>query len=107
VLLVGAILLAVFVLPEPWNYIVVIVGAVVECVEAGFFVWWTRRRRPTVGVEALVGRVAEVVEPLQPRGRVRIDGELWNARYEGGTARVGATVRVTDVDGLTLVVDGG
>ena len=61
----------------------------------------------TVGVEAFVGRVAEVVEPLRPRGRVRIDGELWNARYDGSTARVGETVRVTDVDGLTLVVDAG
>lgn len=106
-LLVGAILLAIFVLPQPWNYIAVIVGAVVECVEAGFFVWWTRRRRPTVGVETLVGRGAEVVEPLRPRGRVRIDGELWNARFDGGTARVGETVRVTEVDGLTLVVDAG
>ena len=106
-LLVGAILLAVFVLPQPWNYVAVIVGAVVECFEAGLFIWWTRRRRPTVGAETFVGRVAEVVEPLRPRGRVRIDGELWNAQCEDGEARVGDSVRVRRVDGLTLVVEPG
>ena len=79
----------------------------VECFETGLFIWYTRRRRPTVGAEAFVGRVAEVVEPLLPRGRVRIDGELWNARCEDGEARVGASVRVTQVDGLTLVVEPG
>jgi membrane protein implicated in regulation of membrane protease activity len=107
VLLVGAILLAVFVLPEPWNYIAVIAGAVLECFETGFFIWWTRRRHPTVGAEAFVGRAAEVVEPLRPRGRVRIDGELWNARCEDGEAGVGDSVRVIRVDGLTLLVEPG
>lgn len=103
-LLLGAILLAVFVLPEPWNYLAVIGAAVVESLEAWLFVWWTRRRRPTVGAEALVGRTAEVVEPLRPAGRVRLDGELWNARCDGG-ADAGASVRVARVDGLTLVVE--
>ena len=85
-LLVGAIILAVFFLPEPWNYVTVIAAAVLESFEAWFFVRWSRRRRPTVGAEAFVGRVAEVVEPLRPRGRVRIDGELWNARCDGEAA---------------------
>jgi len=107
VLLVGAILLAVFVLPAPWNYVAVIVGAVLECFETGLFIWYTRRRRPTVGAEAFVGRVAEVVEPLRPGGRVRIDGELWNARCKDGEARVGDSVRVIRVDGLTLLVEPG
>jgi membrane protein implicated in regulation of membrane protease activity len=38
---------------------------------------------------------------------VRIDGELWNARCEDGEARVGESVRVRRVDGLTLVVEPG
>jgi membrane protein implicated in regulation of membrane protease activity len=103
VLLVGALLLAVFVLSPPWNYAAVVAAAVVETLEAWLFVRWTRRRRPTVGVEALVGRVAEVVEPLRPAGRVRLDGELWNARGDG--IELGARVRVTGVDRLTLLVE--
>ena len=58
-LLVGAILLAVFVLPAPWNYVAVIAGAVYECFETGLFIWYTRRRRPTDNFERgteLLGR---------------------------------------------------
>ncbi len=56
-----------------------------------------------MGVEALLGAVAEVVEPCNPDGWVRVGGELWRARCEAG-AEAGARVRVRAVDGLTLVV---
>ena len=106
-LLVGAILLAVFVLPEPWDYVAVIAGAVFECFETGLFIWYTRRRRPTVGAEAFVGRVAEVVEPLRPRG---LSGSTASSGTRGARTarpRVGDSVRVRRVDGLTLVVEPG
>jgi membrane-bound ClpP family serine protease len=52
----------------------------------------------------MVGLEAEVASPCRPRGQVRILGELWEAMCEGG-AEAGDLVRVTDVDGLRLVVE--
>jgi membrane-bound serine protease (ClpP class) len=104
VLLVGAILLAVFVLPAPWSYAAVVAAAAVEVLEVWFFVWYTRRRRPAVGAEALVGRVAEAVTALRPHGRARLDGELWNARCDAG-ADEGTAVRVVGVEALVLLVE--
>lgn len=55
------------------------------------------------GASALVGRHALVVERLAPEGRVRIDGEVWNAVADRA-AETGSEVRILDADGLTLRV---
>ena len=99
-----AILLAVFLLPWPWSGLAVVTAAVWETVSALVGVWYSQRGRPQVGVEALVGSSAEVVEPCRPLGRVRLAGELWRARCDEG-ADAGERVRVRAVDGLTLVVE--
>ena len=103
-LLVGAILQAVFVLPAPWGIPVVAVAAVVEVAETLFWIWLSRRGKVTMGPETLVGAVAEVVTPCVPLGQVRLQGELWRARCEEG-AEPGERVRVRALDGLTLVVE--
>lgn len=99
-----SIVLAVFVLPQPWGLVAVAVGATVEIAETGLFLWWSQRRRATVGVEALEGRVGIVVSDLRPEGQVRVNGELWKARCVGG-CDVGTRVVVRSVDGLTLTVE--
>ena len=102
-LLVGAILLAIFVLPSPWGVVAIVGGAVGEAAEAAVWLWLSRRRRAVTGAEALVGTPALVVEPCRPEGFVRIAGELWRARCDAGADR-GKTVVVERVEGLTLVV---
>ena len=102
--LLGAILLAVFVLPPPWRVPVVVAGGLVEVAEATFWVWLSKRRRPQVGIETLLGARGVVVTPCAPIGQVRVAGELWRARCDDG-ARRGDSVRVIAVDGLTLVVE--
>ena len=52
----------------------------------------------------MIGERAEVILPCNPDGRVRIRGEIWNARCSSSAA-VGETVRVASVDGLTLEVE--
>lgn len=101
---VVALLLAFFVLSPPWTYVAVGVGAAVELAESWF--WWrfSRRGRPKVGVETLVGRRATVTTACTPYGQVRVAGELWQARCDGG-ADEGAGVEVAAVDGLLLVVE--
>lgn len=103
-LLVGAILLAIFVLPSPWGIPVVAVAAVVEVAETLFWIWLSRRRSVQMGPETLVGATGEVVTPCTPLGQVRVQGELWRARCDDGAA-AGERIRVLALDGLTLVVE--
>jgi membrane-bound serine protease (ClpP class) len=108
VLTLIALLLALLFLPSPWNWIVVIVGAVIDVVETTGFVWWSRRRRrltrPSVGVEDLLGRTGVAATPLVPDGQVRVHGEIWAARSPTHVER-GTRVVVRGVEGLVLDVE--
>jgi membrane protein implicated in regulation of membrane protease activity len=103
-LLIGAILLAIFVLPSPWGIVAVVAGGLIDVAETAALWYWSRRRRAVTGAEALVGQKAVAASPLRPVGQVRVAGELWAARSVSG-ADVGDEVVVRDVDGLTLLVD--
>jgi membrane protein implicated in regulation of membrane protease activity len=107
VFLVAMIVLALLVLP-PWlGLAAVVLAIVVEVAEVAFWIRFLRRYRVRTGAEGLVGSVAEVVETLDPEGRVRLRGEIWRARGPRSTAAaVGQQVEVTGVDGLTLEVGG-
>lgn len=58
---------------------------------------------------SLVGAEGVARERLDPKGYVRVRGELWQARLEEGEGPVeeGAAVRVRAVEGLTLIVEPG
>jgi membrane-bound serine protease (ClpP class) len=99
-----ALLLAFFVLPHPWGVVTVVGAIALELVEVWFWIWLSKRRRAVVGVEALIGAEAVVVAACRPYGRVRLAGEQWLARCDEGAAE-GERVRVTALDGLTLVVE--
>lgn len=101
--LIGAILLAIFVLPPAWRIPVVLAGGAIEVGESLFWIWLSKRRRPSVGVETLVGARAIVVTPCRPLGQVRVQGELWQACCDEG-ADPGDEVTVERVDGLLLLV---
>jgi membrane protein implicated in regulation of membrane protease activity len=98
------LLLAVFVLPSPWGLVAVVVGGVLDIAETGLFLWWSRRKRASVGVETLVGKTGVASTELWPEGQVRIAGEIWKARCEGG-CDAGTQIIVRSIEGLTLVVD--
>jgi membrane protein implicated in regulation of membrane protease activity len=101
--LIVAVILALFFAPWPWNLIAVLAGVVVEVGELTWGLRLARRWRPHTGAEAMIGEVAEVVAACHPNGRVRIQGELWEARCAEG-ADVGESVRIEGLDGLTLIV---
>ena len=103
-LLIGALALALFVLPPGLGIAAVALGIVIEIAEVGFWIRFLRRYRVRTGAEGLIGATAEVIEACDPRGRVRLRGEIWHAHCPGG-AKVGELVRVTGVDGLTLEVE--
>ena len=99
-----SILLAVFVLEEPWNWVAVGLGATFELAETGLLIWWSKRRRVAVGSETLVGRRAVVSVDCMPEGQVKVAGEIWQARCAPAPVS-GEEVVVREVDGLTLVVE--
>ncbi|HET7011484.1 MAG TPA: nodulation protein NfeD [Anaerolineales bacterium] len=70
------------------------------------FVLRAQRAPLGVGSAALVGRVGEVREALDPVGQVQVAGELWSAEVEegAGPVPVGERVVVSSVDGLRLRV---
>jgi membrane protein implicated in regulation of membrane protease activity len=106
ILLIG-ILLVVFLVPTPWNVVVLVVACILEAGEIAVLRHWSkrigRRTKATTGAEAMVGKVAEVTQDCRPTGMVRLDGELWEARCEEGASR-GDSVVVERLDGLALIV---
>ena len=75
----------------------------IELGEAGFWIRLSRRRRPAIGTEALVGAVGVATSDCRPRGRVRVRGEVWQAVCDAG-ADAGDPVVVESLSGLTLQV---
>jgi membrane protein implicated in regulation of membrane protease activity len=99
-LLFGAILLAIFLLPSPWGIVAILAGGLIDIAESLVLLKWSRRRRAVTGVEALIGKTAVVSSPTQ----VRVAGELWEARSDRLLVP-GDKVVVQAVEGLTLLVD--
>ena len=79
-----ALLLALFVLPSPWGVIAVVVAIVVDLVEVGVGIWYSKRRKAKVGASTLVGLTGVAMDSLDPEGQVRINGEIWRARCDLG-----------------------
>jgi membrane protein implicated in regulation of membrane protease activity len=99
-LLFGAILLAIFLLPSPWGIVAILAGGLIDIAESLVLLKWSRRRRAVAGVEALIGKTAVVSSPTQ----VRVAGEIWEARSDR-LLIPGDEVVVQGVEGLTLLVD--
>ncbi|MEX2117783.1 MAG: nodulation protein NfeD [Bacteroidota bacterium] len=65
----------------------------------------TLRQKPISGAEGMVGEIGETMSAVSTDGRVRIHGEIWNARTSGDRIPTGTRVRVLRVENLTLVVE--
>jgi len=63
-----------------------------------------QRRKLAAGIENMVGKVAVVQTSLNPKGTVRVEGEIWAAISEGGKIDPGEEVIINKVEGLKLVV---
>jgi membrane-bound serine protease (ClpP class) len=88
-----------------WQVIIPAVAA-----SAGFFIFAvtmairTRLKRPTTGIEGLVGRIGVAESDFRPEGRVAVYGEIWTAESEDKIKK-GDKVEVAKVDKLRLVVN--
>ena len=64
----------------------------------------SRTGKATIGGESLAGRDGKVVSWSGTSGRVRVEGDVWQAR-SAAPLEAGDTVRVIDRDRLTLTVE--
>lgn len=69
----------------------------------GYLVFKSQKKKPTLGIEGLVGEIGEVRVKLNPTGKIFVHGEYWNAEGNGEIA-VGEKVEVVSFDGMCLKV---
>ena len=69
----------------------------------GYLVFKSQKKKPTLGMEGLLGEIGEVKVALNPTGKIFVHGEYWNAEGDGEIA-LGEKVRVVGVEGMTLKV---
>ncbi len=62
------------------------------------------RRPHATGIRSFIGERGVTVSQLDPKGQIRVRGEIWNARTEGEILLKDQRVEVLNVEGLTLVV---
>jgi membrane-bound serine protease (ClpP class) len=75
-------------------------------VVVAYVVFRAQRQTPASGKEAMVGKLGQVVTRLSPQGKVRVQGEIWNAASDE-TIEVGEKVIVCAVSDLRLLVKRG
>lgn len=110
-LLLGSLMLVDTEVPEMQISIGVIIPAVIFTVLFALFAVGmgirAQRRKVTTGAEGLIGQVGEVLERLDPKGRIFVNGEYWNARIarSAGAVEEGVEVVVTGVERMILIVE--
>jgi membrane-bound serine protease (ClpP class) len=62
-----------------------------------------QRRKPTTGMEGLIGERGIVTVALSPEGKIKVHGEIWTAIAEEPLS-VGTGVRVSAAEGMKLKV---
>lgn len=65
------------------------------------------KRAPIALLPHMEGSKGTVISELAPEGMVKIKNELWIARMDNGTAKLGEKITVLKRNGLKLVVSAG
>lgn len=89
---------------HPYLFILALIGAsfVVVCVVVAA---WLHHRKGAGGALQLEGRIAVVVNALEPEGAVLVGGELWRARAQSGDRIARGRVRIVGARGHWLEVE--
>lgn len=63
------------------------------------------KRKPVTGKEAMIGVTGIALEALEPDGRVKVQGETWNASSTDGNTAKGEIIRVNGMRRMVLLVE--
>lgn len=91
------------IIPLPWMIVILVALGVFAVLSF----WMGSRilsKEPLIGLSSMVGTEGKAVGLLAPGGFVKIGGELWQARTDGGDIPIGAHVKVVGQEGLKLTV---
>jgi membrane-bound serine protease (ClpP class) len=89
-----------------WVLVLVIAGTALFMIGAVPVAIRSRFSTPTVGRAGMIGEMGTAEVDVDPDGVVRVRDALWRARTNRATPiKVGAPVRVVEVDGLVLEVE--
>jgi membrane protein implicated in regulation of membrane protease activity len=71
------------------------------------FTWRLYARHRPAAYDLMIGTRGVAAEPLDPKGYVRIHGELWSAELSDPGLHIekGAMIRVVSVHGMSLIVE--
>ncbi len=89
---------------DPWLIALVIIVTIALTV---FVVWLSiraHRHQALAGREELIGKTAEVLTVMEPKGTVFIQGERWTAISESDRIEPGEEVIIPKVNGLKMWV---
>lgn len=90
-----------------WIWLAIPLGKTATSI--GFYFVFLRshlQRPPRHDIAAMIGRRAQTVTALTPRGQVKINGEIWGARVvDGGSCPAATVVEVRGIEETTLLVD--
>ena len=64
-----------------------------------------QRKKPTTGIEGLIGEIGEAFSLLNPEGTVHVHGEFWQAESISGKIAKGERVRIVEIQNLKLRVE--
>jgi membrane-bound serine protease (ClpP class) len=87
-----------------WLIILIIVAAVAAIALVVIYGIRAHKQQVSAGREELIGKMAEVITTMEPKGTVHISGEQWTAILDEGKAEPGEEVLITKVEGLKLRV---
>lgn len=74
---------------------------------AAFLAWIvlkSQMRKPAAGIESLAGKKGLAKTALSPKGKVLVEGELWEAESVSGEISEGEEVKVREVKGFKITV---
>jgi len=89
---------------DSWFNVLIIIGTIAFLAASIYYGIRAHRGQVLAGKEDLIGKTAEVLTDMKPKGEVFIQGELWKAILNEGHAQPGEEVTITKVDGLKLWV---
>ena len=87
-----------------WLIVLIVIIVVLFIIFAVYWSVLAHRRKIVGGKEELIGKTAVVETALGPKGVVQVEGELWTAVLDKGTAEPEEEVVITKVEGLKLTV---
>ena len=89
---------------DPWVIVLIILCIIAFL--AITVIWGIRAHRFKIGAgkEEMIGKIAVVTTPLDPKGTAFVEGEQWTAISEEGRIEPGEEVTISKVDGLKIYV---